>query len=83
MALLKNRPNTWKYITKQVSDTSANLNAAALDLAKEWSSIGVPYALTGHWGVAVDKNESYYKPYDRASSDTEDVQKQLKSARKS
>ena len=83
MQLLKNRANAWKYITKQVSDTSANLNAAALDLAKEWSSVGVPYALTGHWGVPVGVNESFYKPNDRATTKTEDVQKQLKSARKS
>lgn len=83
MALLKNRPNTWKYITKQVSDSENTLNAAALDLAKEWSSIGVPYAMNGHWGSAVAKNESYYKPYDRASTKTEDIQNALKKSRKS
>lgn len=81
MQLLKNRANAWKFITKQVSDNQTNLNAAAFDIAQEWSSVGMPYARMGHWGVPVVKNESYYKPTDRASNSTESVQKALKEAR--
>jgi hypothetical protein len=81
MALLKQRPKAWSYLTKRVNDTQENLNSAALDMAMSWSSVGVPYALRGHWGVPVSKNESYYKPYDRASTDTTLVQNALKKSR--
>jgi hypothetical protein len=83
MALLKNRVNLWKYITKQVPDSQTTLNAAAFDIAQEWSSVGMPYARTGFWRVPVAVNESFYKPNDRATTKTEDVQKALKEARNS
>lgn len=81
MALLQGRPNAWKYISKQVPDTAANLQAAAFDLAREWSSVGMPFATTGFWRVPVGVNESYYKPNDRATTKTEDIQKALKKSR--
>jgi|694.fasta_scaffold25981_3 hypothetical protein len=82
MALLKLRPKAWNYLTKKVGDTQDNLNSAALDIAMSWSSVGVPYALKGFWGVPVTKNESYYKPYDRATTDTTSIQKYLRTSRK-
>jgi len=81
MALLRKRPKTWSYLTKKTNDTATSLNAAALDLAMEWSSIGVPYSLLGHWKVNVAKNESYYKPQDRATTPTEKIQNALKESR--
>jgi hypothetical protein len=80
--LLKGRPTAWRYLTKQVPDTTANLQAAALDIAKTWSSVGVPYPMTGHWGVSLSKNDSFYKPYDRGTTKTEDLQAALKASRK-
>lgn len=83
MALLKNRPNAWAYITKAKADSTENLQAAAFDIAREWSSVGMPYARTGFHNVSVVKNESFYKPYDTASTKTEDIQAALKKSRKS
>lgn len=86
MALLRKRPNAWKYITKQVSDTNANLMAAAKDIAMEWSSVGVPYDMQGHFKY-IKKNESYYASVggggDVAKTPTETIQKLLKKARNS
>jgi muramidase (phage lysozyme) len=86
MALLQGRTDTWNYLTKKVSDTTANLNAAAKAIAMEWSSVGVPYDMQGHYKW-VKKNESYYATYggsgDVARTKTEDIQKFLKEARKS
>lgn len=86
MALLKKRPYAWKYITKQVPDTNANLLAAAKDIAMEWSSVGVPYPMQGHYKY-LNKNESYYSRVggggDVAKTPTETIQKLLKEARNS
>jgi len=86
MALLKKRPNAWKYLTKQVEDTNKNLLAAAKDIAMEWSSVGVPYDMQGHY-KPIKKNESYYARYggggDVAKTPTETIQKLLKEARNS
>jgi hypothetical protein len=86
MALLKGRTDAWNYLTKKVSDTTANLNAAAKAIAMEWSSVGVPYDMQGFYKW-VKKNESYYARYggggDVANTRTEDIQKALKKARNS
>ncbi len=85
MALLRKRPDAWKYLTKKVSDTDTNLLSAAKGIAMEWSSVGVPYDMRGHFKNVV-KNESYYARYggggDVASTPTEKVQKALKEGRK-
>lgn len=80
--LLLERKNLKNYITKAVADTKESLEAAALDLAKIWSSIGVPYDLTAtHRGVSypVAKNGSYYK--ERVGVKTEAAQAALKELR--
>lgn len=80
MQLLKKRPNAKAYIYGQVPDTDANLKKAALDLAMEWSSIGVPYPVKGHW-QSVTTDQSYYHPYDRGSTSTASIQKALRLSR--
>lgn len=84
MQLLYNRNNIKKYLEGSVEDTQQNLEKAALEVAKEWSSVGVPYATQGkHKYVA--KNESYYAKIggggDRATTDTATVQKALRESR--
>jgi hypothetical protein len=81
LGLLMNRPNVRKYIKGEVADTTQTLQLAALDIAKEWSSVGVPYPLKGS-RKNVDKNQSYYSGGgDKASTDTEIVQEKLKALR--
>jgi hypothetical protein len=82
MALLQS--NTIKYLNKQVDDTQDNLNKAAMEIARTWSSVGVPHPTT--WvddegnvhNVAFD--QSYYggNGVDRANTKTADVQAALK-----
>jgi hypothetical protein len=82
LGLLIGRSNTKKYLTQQVDDTKANLEKASLDVAKEWSSVGVPYAMKGH-KKQISKNQSYYSGGgDVASIKTEVVQEALKKLRK-
>lgn len=80
MQLLKKRPNAKAYLYGEVPDTDANLKKAALDLAMEWSSIGVPYPVKGHW-QSVTTDQSYYHPHDRGSTSTASIQKALKLSR--
>ena len=64
------------YLNGTVADTSANLKAAALDVARTWSSVGIPY------NIGTKKyNQSYYAK-DTASVSTEKVQDILKKQRK-
>lgn len=75
--LLMGRKNLRNYLKKTVPDTKNNLEAAALDVAKIWSSVGIPYNLPGK-----PKNTSYYASGgDKASVMTEPVQAALKQLR--
>lgn len=81
VSLLTERANIKKYLSGSVPDTKENLEKASLEVAKIWSSVGVPYATQGS-KRAVSKNESYYSGGgDRASVKTEDVQDALKKLR--
>jgi len=75
-ALVMRRPNLINYLNGKVADNQRNLELAALDVSKIWSSVGVPYAINGK-----AYNQSYYSK-DKASVDTTDVQKALKNQRK-
>jgi hypothetical protein len=82
IGLLLGRTNAKKYLTQQVDDTKANLEKASLDIARIWSSVGVPYAMQGH-KQQISKNQSYYAGGgDVASVKTEVVQDALKKLRK-
>lgn len=83
LALLLQRTNARNYLTKKVDDNKSNLEKASLDVAKIWSSVGVPYAMQGNKQY-IQKNQSYYTGGgDKASIKTEDVQEALKKLRKS
>jgi hypothetical protein len=70
--------NIGKYLLGKVEDTDANLRLAALGVAREWSSVGVPYAING-----VGYNQSYYLSQNqRASISTETIQTALREQRK-
>ena len=82
LALLLGRTNSKKYVTQQVADNKENLEKASLDVAKEWSSVGVPYDMKGNKQY-IKKNQSYYTGGgDKASIKTEVVQQALKNLRK-
>jgi hypothetical protein len=79
--LLTERSSLRKYLEQEVNDTDENLKNAALDIAKIWSSVGVPYPLQGSKRY-VNTNESYYSGGgDRASTDTTAVQNALRTLR--
>jgi hypothetical protein len=81
LQLLLNRKSLKDYITSQVPDNKENLEKASLAVAQIWSSVGVPYAMTGRYG-SINKNQSYYSGGgDKASVDTEIVQQKLKDLR--
>lgn len=83
IGLLLARTNARNYLTQKVDDNKTNLEKASLDVAKIWSSVGVPYAMQGS-KQAISKNQSYYTGGgDKASVKTEDVQEALKKLRKS
>jgi hypothetical protein len=75
-ALMIQRANLKNYLSGVSADTKQNRQNASLDLAKIWSSIGVPYATNGR-----SYNQSYYSS-DRASVDTELIQEKLQELRK-
>jgi muramidase (phage lysozyme) len=80
--LLLERTNLRKYLQQEVADTDENLKNAALDVAKIWSSVGVPFPIQGSRQF-VQANQSYYQGGgDRASTDTSAVQQALKNLRK-
>lgn len=82
IGLLLARTNAKKYLTQQVEDSATNLQKASLDVAKIWSSVGVPYAMQGS-RQQINKNQSYYTGGgDTASVKTEVVQQALKKLRK-
>jgi len=79
--LLKGRENLRNYLEKQVPDTQENLEKAALDVARIWSSVGVPYPTQGR-SQYVSKNQSYYAGGgDVAKVKTEDTQDALRNLR--
>jgi hypothetical protein len=81
--LLLGRSNIRKYLKKEVADTKENREKAALDMAKIWSSIGVPYDMQGS-KKTIKKNQSYYSGGgDTATVKTEIVQSALQKLRNS
>jgi hypothetical protein len=81
LQLLLNRTSIKNYIQGKVPDTKENVEKASLDVAKIWSSVGVPYAIQGK-KKQVQKNEAYYSGGgDKASVKTEAVQVALKNLR--
>ena len=81
--LLMGRPNLRKYLKKEVADTKEFREKAALDMAKIWSSIGVPYDMQGS-KKPIKKNQSYYSGGgDTATVKTESVQDALQKLRNS
>lgn len=76
-ALIDERTILRKYLNKEIEDTDANLKKASLEVAKVWSSVGVPYAINGR-----SYNQSYYSG-DKASVPSEDVQQALRKQRNS
>jgi hypothetical protein len=81
--LLMGRSNLRKYLKKEVADTKEFREKAALDMAKIWSSIGVPYDMQGS-RKAIKKNQSYYSGGgDTATVKTETVQSALQKLRNS
>lgn len=81
--LLMGRTNLRKYLKKEVADTKEFREKAALDMAKIWASIGVPYDMQGS-RKAIKKNQSYYSGGgDTATVKTETVQAALQQLRNS
>jgi hypothetical protein len=70
-AIIPIYPALNNYLTGKVADTDANLKAAALDVAKIWSSVGMPSNNKSYWGSRGE----------RATTSTLDVQKVLRSYR--
>ena len=78
LQLLTERAAIRKYVNGELADTTQNLEKAALEVAKIWSSVGVPFPTQGRHG-AIQKNQSYYAGGgDKASVTTESVQSKLK-----
>lgn len=81
VALLHGRPALKNYLTGVVPDTDANLKAAALEVAKEWASVGVPYDMRGAYGPIKQDQSFYQGGGDRAATPTLEVQKVLRLSR--
>lgn len=75
-ALVDARTILRKYLNGNLSDTLQNRQAAALDVAKIWSSVGIPYNIGNK-----KYNQSFYA-FDKASVPTETVQDILQRQRK-
>lgn len=81
--LLLQRKNISNYLRGVVPDDKENLENAALEVSKIWSSVGVPFKMIGKY-KEIEKNESYYSGGgDKASIPTESVQLALRKLRKS
>lgn len=79
--LLMGRPALRDYILGKNEDTKENLERASLEVAKEWSSVGVPFATQGA-NQYVQKDQSFYAGGgDVASEPSANVMKALKSLR--
>ena len=81
-ALIDERTTLRKYLNKEIEDTDTNLKNASLDVAKIWSSVGVPFSVRNNKGLMRSKDMSYYGS-DKASVSSEDVQKALRTQRNS
>jgi len=83
-ALLVERRNIRNYLNGSVPDTKENRELASLDVAKVWSSVGVPYRVFGGKGRYVEKDQSYYQGGgDKASVPSIDAQNALQKLRNS
>jgi hypothetical protein len=81
--LVEERRTLRQYLNGQIQDTEENLQNATLDVAKTWSSVGVPFAIMGR-SKFVQKNQSYYEGGgDKASVDSAAVMTILRQQRKS
>lgn len=79
--LLMERPALRQYLKGEIPDTIENKQKAALDVAKIWSSVGVPFETNGSI-KKIKFNESYYSGGgDKASTDSIYVQEGLKMLR--
>lgn len=75
--LLTERPAIRNYLNGSVADTLENRQKASLEMAKIWSSIGIPYNLNGK-----QKDQSYYSSKgDKASVASEIIQQKLQQLR--
>lgn len=75
--LLTERSAIRNYLNGTVADTLENRQKASLEMAKIWSSIGIPYDVNGK-----KKDESYYKSKgDKASVASELIQQKLQQLR--
>jgi len=75
--LLTERSAIKNYLNGTVADTLENRQKAALEMAKIWSSIGIPYNLNGK-----QQNQSYYASKgDKASVASEIIQEKLQQLR--
>lgn len=82
-ALIDERRAVFNYLNGKVSDSVENLQNATLDVAKVWSSVGVPFDTMGGRRF-VRKDESYYYGGgDKASVSSASVMDVLKRQRKS
>ena len=75
--LLTERAAIKNYLNGSVADTLENRQKASLEMAKIWSSIGIPYNLNGK-----QKDQSYYSSKgDKASVTSEIIQQKLQQLR--
>ena len=82
-ALIDERRTLTQYLNGQISDSETNLQNATIDVAKIWSSVGVPYAMMGSKQM-LQKDQSYYQGGgDKASVDSASVMTILRQQRKS
>jgi hypothetical protein len=81
--LVNERRTLRQYLNGELSDSEANLQKATIDVAKVWSSVGVPYAMMGAKQM-LQKDQSYYQGGgDKASVDSASVMTILRQQRKS
>lgn len=82
-ALVNERTTLRQYLNGELSDSETNLQRATIDVAKVWSSVGVPYAMMGARQM-IEKDQSYYQGGgDRAHVDSASVMTILRQQRKS
>jgi hypothetical protein len=81
-ALVDERRALTNYLNGKVADSVENLQLATLDVAKVWSSVGVPFETRGSRQM-VKKDQSYYQGGgDKAHVDSSSVMDVLKRQRK-
>jgi hypothetical protein len=81
-ALIDERRNVYNYLNGKVADSVENLQLATLDVAKVWSSVGVPFETRGARQI-VKKDQSYYQGGgDKAHVDSGSVMDVLRRQRK-